>query len=133
MHPFQFLSYLNLLAAFCGVVLVCQYARTKKRKLPPPPPGPRPLPLIGNLLDLPATDVPVGEHWAMHKALYGTNGPNRLDIQGLNGRQVPSALSERSVQRWSLSTISILRLSSWKSARLDIRAVHIFHLLMICK
>lgn len=73
MHPFQSLSYFNLLAAFCGVALVYQYARTKVRKLPPPPPGPRPLPLIGNLLDLPATTVPIAEHWAEHKVLYGAN------------------------------------------------------------
>ncbi|KAM0351724.1 hypothetical protein ACHAPU_002236 [Fusarium lateritium] len=34
------------------------------------PPGPKPFPLIGNLRDFPAPDVPEYQHWLQHKDLY---------------------------------------------------------------
>ena len=36
------------------------------------PPGPKPLPFVGNINDLPPPGAKEWEHWAKHKALYGS-------------------------------------------------------------
>ncbi|KZL71681.1 cytochrome p450 oxidoreductase [Colletotrichum tofieldiae] len=43
----------------------------KNAGLPPLPPGPKSLPLIGNLRDMPTSDIFAPHHWIKHKDLYG--------------------------------------------------------------
>ncbi|KAI4727065.1 hypothetical protein E4T49_05178 [Aureobasidium sp. EXF-10728] len=55
-----------------GLILAkALYDWSRKRNSLPLPPGPKGLPLLGNLTDLPAGNVPEFQHWLTHKDAYG--------------------------------------------------------------
>jgi hypothetical protein len=62
------------LAVFFGIVGLYAIRRLvqSRRNALPLPPGPKGVPLLGNIYDMPKSDVLEAFHWLKHKDLYGT-------------------------------------------------------------
>lgn len=61
------------LAVFIGILglyVIRRLVRSKQNGLPLPP-GPKDVPLLGNINDMPKSDVLEAYHWLKHKDLYG--------------------------------------------------------------
>ncbi|EMD67888.1 hypothetical protein COCSADRAFT_349154 [Bipolaris sorokiniana ND90Pr] len=62
---------LSLLVVLLGLLLGLQLWRKLQGNNGNLPPGPKPLPIIGNVRDLPPSDIPEYQHWLKFKDLYG--------------------------------------------------------------
>lgn len=74
---------LDILLAALAVFLVKKWRATSKASMKQFPPGPRPLPLLGNVLDMPATHqwktfAEWQAKWGTSTAFFDTN-PTRLN------------------------------------------------------